>query len=371
MSFASVRSHGRALGRLIRTLILLAAVAALAIPGWAWWQERQAYVFVSDARIAADMVTLSVAEAGTLIALHVRPGQRVEAGQLLAQLDARELDLKIAEAGNELARLSAERQRLKAEQRLVSARVESAVGVAAASIEMMQADHRAALATLSRTRGEVTRAESLFKRKVIASQEVEDARTAFQSADERARQGKAGIAEARARLTAARVEAERIAVLAAERSVLDANEKALLARRNQLAVRREQRDFKAGFDGVVAQTFVESGEHLRAGTRVLMMHDPARMWVAANVKETELYRFREGARVRATIDAFPDHALAGSVSWIAPAATSQFALLPNANPSGNFTKVTQRVGLRIDLDQVLPRLSPGMMVELSIDATLN
>jgi len=136
-------------------------------------------------------------------------------------------------------------------------------------------------------------------------------------------------------------------------------------------VRREQRDFKAGFDGVVAQTFVESGEHLRAGARVLMLHDPTRIWVAANVKETELYRFEEGARVSAVIDAFPGQALAGVVSWIAPAATSQFALLPNANPSGNFTKVTQRVGLRIDLDEVPPRLSPGMMVEVSIDAAIN
>ena len=365
------RARGQALGRVVRALMLVCVIAALLIPGWNWWQHRQAYVFVSDARIAADMVTLSVAEAGTLVALHVQTGQRVKEGQLLAQLDARELDLKISEAGNELTRLAAERQRLNAEQRLVSARVDSAVGVAAASIEMMQANHRAALATLSRTRGEVTRAESLFKRKVIASQEVEDARTAFDNAAERARQGEAGIAEARARLTAASGEGERIAVLKAELSVVGANEKALLARREQLVVRREQRDFKAGFDGVVAQTFVESGEHLRAGARVLMLHDPTRIWVAANVKETELYRFEEGARVSAVIDAFPGQALAGVVSWIAPAATSQFALLPNANPSGNFTKVTQRVGLRIDLDEVPPRLSPGMMVEVSIDAAIN
>ena len=104
-----------------------------------------------------------------------------------------------------------------------------------------------------------------------------------------------------------------------------------------------------------------------------MLHDPNNIWVAANVKETELARFGVGASASVTVDAFPSQPIVGRISWIGPVATSQFALIPNANPSGNFTKVTQRIPIRIDLeltaDSLQPaRLRPGMMVEVAIDA---
>ena len=97
-----------------------------------------------------------------------------------------------------------------------------------------------------------------------------------------------------------------------------------------------------------------------------MMHDPASVWVEANVKETQLRRLALWQKVEVHVDAFPDRDLEGRVERIGQSATSSFALLPTPNPSGNFTKVTQRVPVRISISQREGRLRPGMMVEVRI-----
>ena len=98
-----------------------------------------------------------------------------------------------------------------------------------------------------------------------------------------------------------------------------------------------------------------------------MIHDPRKVWVIANVKETEIRHVKLGAHVDVTVDAYPGEKFDGKVSRIGNAATSQFALLPNPNPSGNFTKITQRIEVKVDVEQRDNMLRPGMMVELAID----
>ena len=353
--------------RLLRLTILLAVVIAVGLGGWNWWQQRQAHVFVTDARIASDMVTLSASQAGYVKQFSVQPGDRVRRGQLLAQLDADELQLRIDEVAGELARLDAERERLRAERTLVRSRTDSGIEMARATIAMAEADYRGHRTMLAQAEADRARAKQLFATKVISSQALEDAQTSFDNATERVRQSEAALTEARARLSAAQVENQRMAVINAELRVIDARSTTLTARRGQLEVRLEQRRVVADMDGVIGQTFVDRGEYLRPGARLLMMHDPDNLWVAANIKETELSRFSTGAEVRINVDAYPNLQLAGKITWIGPAATSQFALLPNPNPSGNFTKVTQRVPVRIDFDAADRTLSPGMMVEVVID----
>ena len=98
-----------------------------------------------------------------------------------------------------------------------------------------------------------------------------------------------------------------------------------------------------------------------------MMHDPDNVWVDANIKETEIRRLRPGQSVDVSVDAYPDEVFVGTIEKIGHAATSQFSLLPSTNPSGNFTKVTQRLTVKIALQQRDGLLKPGMMVEVSID----
>src|SRR5690606_14193692 len=124
---------------------------------------------------------------------------------------------------------------------------------------------------------------------------------------------------------------------------------------------------RASFDGVIGTTFVDAGEYVSPGTRLLVYHDPSKVWVDANVKETDFRRLKRGAPARITVDAYPDLEFTGKVVRLGEAATSQFALLPSPNPSGNFTKVTQRVPIRIAVEQKDGLLRPGMMVEVSVD----
>lgn len=368
----TTRSAGFALlRRFARLVLVLALLVGGGAYGWIWWQARQAAVFVQDARVAADMITLSAAADAYLEGLAVGTGDQVSLGQPLARQDARELELKIGELSDDLASMAAERVRIIAQRRLVAVQAASRIEMARATISMAQAEQRAASTTSTQSSSELNRAQKLFKRGVISSQEVEDAKSDSDQASERTRQAQAAVMQASAGLVAAQVELKSLAVLDAEIGILDARKRALLSRQAQLKVQRERRDIAATINGVVDRTFVEQGEYLRVGTRVLMLHDPTKVWIALNVKETELSRFAVGATARVRIDAFPGRELLGKVTWIASAATNQFALLPNPNPSGNFTKVTQRVPVRIDLRAVSADLRPGMMAEVAIDAGHN
>jgi membrane fusion protein (multidrug efflux system) len=113
-------------------------------------------------------------------------------------------------------------------------------------------------------------------------------------------------------------------------------------------------------------TFVSQDEHVAVGQRILMFHNPTSIWVEANVKETEVGLLEPGMKAQIRVDAYPDQSFSGEVFRIGRAATSKFALLPDPNPSGNFTKITQRLPVRIRLDEADVKLRPGMMVEVDI-----
>ena len=164
------------------------------------------------------------------------------------------------------------------------------------------------------------------------------------------------------------MEAERgeLDVLDAERAVLATKVRQAKARIARQALGVEEHSVVAPADGVISRTFTEVGEFLRLGQRVALLHDPNEIWVEANVRETEIGRVRAGQAVSIVVDAYPDESIKGKVERIGQATTGEFALLPTPNPSGNFTKVTQRLPVRIGLTQREDRLRPGMLVEVDI-----
>jgi membrane fusion protein (multidrug efflux system) len=129
----------------------------------------------------------------------------------------------------------------------------------------------------------------------------------------------------------------------------------------------DRRQVMSPIDGVVSRTFVGAGEYASAGQRVALMHDPQRIWIEARFRETDIRRLSAGQPVHVTVDAYPDEKFEGKIERIGHAATSEFALLPTPNPTGNFTKVTQRLPVRIAIQQRDGRLRPGMMVEVYVD----
>jgi membrane fusion protein (multidrug efflux system) len=354
-----------------RRLVRFGVVGVLLALGAAafghWLMNRWSHVYVVDSRIAAHVITMSSEVAGRVTAIPVVAGDRVTAGDLLVGIEARQARLMLQQIDAEVTRIRAEQSELRAQQDMIRTQVASKLQAAEAELAAGEADHRASEADLEQARAEYERVNSLFKTGVVASQRLEEAQARCTSAQQRELHSAAEIERARAAMAVTEAEESEIAVLDRQIATLDAESAAQLARREHQLIDLEHRELRAPFTGVIDQTFVDVGEYVAAGTRLLMYHDPDNVWIDANVKETEFGRLRDGAAVTITVDAYPDRAFHGQVARLGQAATSQFALLPSPNPSGNFTKVTQRLPVRIAIEQEDDLLRPGMMVEVEID----
>jgi membrane fusion protein, multidrug efflux system len=347
----------------VLAVLLLLALAWLG----QWLVNRWSQVHLVDARIAANIITLSSEAAGRVTAMAVVAGDRVSRGDLLVRIESRQAELQIQETDAEIARLGAEQNHLRAQQAMVRGQLESKREAARAHLEAAEAERQAARAGLAMATSDYERVNSLRKSGIVTMQRFEEEQARFLTAQQQELRSAAGISVVRATLATIEADAAEVTVLERRIAVFDAQKAALAVRRARQLVDLENREIRAAFDGVVGATFVDAGEYVTSGTRLLMYHDPGKVWVDANVKETEFRRLRIGARAMVRVDAYPDRVFGGAVTHLGHAATSQFALLPSPNPSGNFTKITQRLPLRVSIEQDAALLRPGMMVEVAID----
>lgn len=347
-------------------LVVLIVTAVAALWGMWWLYDRLTNTYVLDARVSADMLLLSSQVSGWIVAVPVSESDRIARGDVLVRIDDRRSRAHLAEVEAAVDVLDANIDTVSARIDLVEQRSRSQVDAALARLEAAESELAAARGDLEVADADWQRAGPLRERNLLSQQEFEEIRNVHRSAVQAERRRRAEVATARADL--AEAEAER-----AEAGVLRSELRALRQQRNQALRQLEQAETELDYytitspvDGVVDELFVDQGEHVSAGQRVLVMHDPTRIWVKANVKETDLRHLAPGDAVTLRVDAYPDQARRGVIRRIGDAATSQFALLPDPNPSGNFTKITQRVEVTIDLEQHDPRLKPGMMVEVKI-----
>ncbi|MGE0797911.1 MAG: HlyD family secretion protein [Lautropia sp.] len=354
-------------GRGWRIGLALIVLLAVAIALGHWLYLRWTHVYVNDSRIAANLVTLGSEVTGRIIAIPVVAGDRVAAGDLLVAIDSRQARLKLAELDAEIAGVAAQQDQLRAQQAMVRRQVASRLEAGRTQVKGAEAEHRATQAGLEAARSDHQRLTVLRRSGTVSAQHLEEGLARFLTSQQQALRASAGIDSARAALAVIEAEADEVTVLARRIAALDAQRAALAARRAQQQMDIEDREIRAAFDGVVDATFVEVGEHVAQGTRLVLYHDPKSVWVDANVKETDFRRLRIGAPVTIAVDAYPGRPFRGEVVRLGHAATSEFALLPSPNPSGNFTKVTQRLPLRVAVEQDAGLLRPGMMVELAIE----
>ena len=176
----------------------------------------------------------------------------------------------------------------------------------------------------------------------------------------------ADVAAARGTLSAAGGSRKQVQVMERQLLVLTAQAAEIRAEVHRQEVDIADRTIKSPADGRIVMTFVRKGEHVASGQRIAMFHDPNQIWVEANVKETAIGLLKPGMKAEVRVDAYPGRVLRGEIYRIGQAATSKFALLPDPNPSGNFTKITQRLPVRILLTDKDLALRPGMMVEVDI-----
>lgn len=354
-------------GRKVQRLIILALVL---IGAWFAAQEaRERMLFVKeiDARIVAELIAVSSRVDGRLTEISVRPGVAITRGQVLARVDSRESELLVTELEARASGLESERRRMMAERDLIDMQTRTRLDTQLSTANAAQATVTALDPQLNLALSELARAESLFERRVIAMQQVEQARATALRIEGEHRAAKAEYEEAVARLSEARADRARLKVIDEEMDMLVHRRAELLAKLALQQIDLADRVVRAPVDGVVDITFVEAGEYVRPGQRIAIVHDPDRVWVESNIKETQIARLRVGQRVRVSVDAYPDVSFQGTLESIGTSTTASYALLPNPNPSGNFTKVTQRLPVRIALENADRRLHPGMMVEVQID----
>ena len=362
----TVAPQGRA--RLVarRAVLALAAIALLA--GLArWLAHRWSIVEVDDARVAADVVTVSSEASGRVTRVAVIAGDRVRRGEVLLLLEREQSELQLKEVDAAIARALAEQNRLRTRQSMVRRQIESRHAAARAQLEASEAEHAAAQADLATVRSDHDRMASLRKAGMISIQGFESSRGRFLNVEQQERRAAAGARAAGAAIRVLDADAAEADVIERQIAELEAEKSRLAAKRGQAFLDLGRREVRAAFDGVVDATFVDAGEYVSPGSRLLMYHDPGGVWVDANVKETDFRKLKLHAPARVNVDAYPGRVFRGEVARLGEATTSQFALLPNPNPSGNFTKVTQRLPVRIAVAQDAALLRPGMMVVVDID----
>ncbi|MDH3318100.1 MAG: HlyD family secretion protein [Betaproteobacteria bacterium] len=350
-----------------RNLLIVVAVLAAAI-AFAAYEVRQRALYLSeeDARIRADMVTVSSRVAGWITLRPVTEGQAVEAGAVLVTIDQRDAEQALVELAAQRDAVLADKTRLAADTDLARAQTGTRLQSANAELESARVTVSSLEPQLKLAQNDFARARRLFEQKMASQAARDQSETQLQRTEREYRMAKAQLQSAEAKVQEAAAERARLEVLAAQMTVLDLRAAEFDARIRRQRLDLEDRTVKSPLKGVIDRTFVEPGEYVGPGQRLLLMHDPAVVWVEVNVKETQLRRLALGQKVRVHVDAYPDDDFEGAIERIGNAATSTFALLPTPNPSGNFTKITQRVPVRIAIAQREGRLRPGMMVEVKI-----
>lgn len=334
--------------RLVLMVLGLAALGAGAWYGHDWWVNGRFIVSTDDAYVRADTTILAAKISGYVTEVVARDNALVKAGDVLARIDDGDYRLAVDSAAARVETQDATIQRIATQ---VTAQG-SAIAQARAQLATIEADTPRVAAALERAQRLVTRE--------FASQAVLD--TARADND----RNRAQIEQARASIAGAE----------AQGTVLKAQHAEAIRQKAELqaALDRARRDLdftvvRSPIDGVVGNRAVQVGQFVQPGTRMLALVARASIYVEANLKETQLGRIAIGEPVRLTVDAFSDRVIEGRVESISPASGAQFSLLPPENATGNFTKIVQRIPVRIAVDPKAVeegRLRPGMSVVVSI-----
>ncbi len=354
---------------LLRPRILAALVVALLALAYGGREIylRFTHVYEYDARVTADIVTVSSRVDGWVVELSALEGKRVAANDVIVRVDDRVAKLRGDALATQMQGVQAERQRLMAERRMVKDQTEAVVRTRTSAVTVKEKALAALRSDLDLARLELERNKSLFDRHVANERALQVAQAGATKLESQLQQSQAEYEQAQGSLREGVADRERLGVIDAQVDALAFQATNLQAQLSQQIVDVEDRTIRSPVAAVIDRTFVQPGEYVQAGQRILMLHNAGDVWIEANIKETQVGQLRLGQKVLVSVDAYPNERFTGRVSLIGSSTTARFALLPTPNPSGNFTKITQRVPVRVKLDDMPKPLSPGMMVEVEID----
>ena len=369
-----VKSVWQKYGTPLIVVVLAATIIVTITRNWNGWEGARREQVTNDAYVQGDLTPLSTKISGIVREVKVNDYQVVHKGDILVQLDDDDYRAQVAQAtaAAEAAKAAIEDNRKQEE--LEDAKIERALaGVddAKAQITAAKAGKDAVHAEMVRTSEERTRQEALFKSSATTQQTLESAVANEEKCRAQAASSDAEIAQAQSSLNSnqAAAEAERRskAVLKSQEDQLVADLHAKEAALTVAEINLGYTRIVAPADGTVGNRQVHPGQLVSPGTQVIPFVDVTR-WVAANFRETQLTNVKPGDAAEVRVDVYPGQVIKGRVLEIAPASGSQFALLPPDNATGNFTKVVQRVPVKIALDisSLTAQLRPGLSAEVTV-----
>ena len=357
-------------------LVVLLALAVLitVTRNWNSWEGAHVEQVTDDAYVRGDLTPLSTKVAGIVRSVDVSDYQIVHKGDVLVQLEDSDYQAQVAQASAAVEAAQAAIEDNIRERQLQDARIQRAlagIDQAKAQITAAQAGKEAVEAELERARAERKRQEGLYQTHSTTQQTLEQAVADEEQLAAQAASRDADLAQAQAMLRSSEmaVEAERRQkiVLASQEAQLAADLRAKEANLVVAQINLGYTTISAPDDGSVGERQVHAGQLVSPGTEVIPFVERTR-WVQANYKETQLTNVKVGDAAEIRIDEFPGQIIRGKVIEIAPASGSQFALLPPDNATGNYTKVVQRIPVKIALDD--PELAGKLRPGLSVTATV-
>lgn len=335
--------------KIILRVLALALLSAAILTTGRWYFHGRFLETTDDAYMEGDITNLTPKVSAHVVEVTVADNQRVKAGDVLIRLDDKDYRAKAAEAGATLAA-----------RRATLAQLDDKVAVQQAVLAQAGAGISAAKADLTLSRQDLERASRLVKEDFVSRQRYDT-----QAAE--AAKAAASLQGSSAQATAAK---RQLAVLEADRDVAQAQVEQAQAQLELARADLEATVIRAPVDGIIGNRVARLGAYVRPGQHLLSVVPVDSVWVDANYKETQLTHLRPGQHASIKVDAFPDTVLDGVVDSFSPASGAKFSLLPPENATGNFTKVVQRVPVRIRLAADNPlagRLVPGLSVIATID----
>src|SRR6195952_2483635 len=337
----------------MRNLLLsgaaLLTLAGAAWYGWDYWTVGQFLVSTDDAYVKADNTTIAPKVSGYLHEVLVGDNERIKAGQVLARIDDRDFRVALDQAKADVGAAQA------------------AIASKQAQLEVQQSVIAAAEATLEVDRATLTFAAQENKRYSDLATTGYGSMQNAQQAQSRNGGAQAALARDTANLTSSQ---KQVDLLKAEIVQAEASLARAQAIQSQAELNLGYTTITAPIDGVVGNRTLRVGQYVQAGTQLMSVVPAEGAYVIANYKETQLTDVHEGQAVDIEVDMFPGQIVHGHVDSIAPASGQEFALLPPDNATGNFTKVVQRIPVRIALDtdkNSSIALRPGMSVIPTIE----
>ena len=335
--------------------------------GIRWLHYYFTHASTDDASVEGDLISVSSTVSGKIRQLPIREGEQVKKGQLIAQLREEDYQAQVDISAGIVQSINASLNEAMADVQLVRETTEKDVQRAEAVLSASQARLKEAEANMHLATLDFKRVSKLYKSKTVSASEMDKVQAAYTLAQAGLEKAEEEINENRAKLKVARANIGEVTLKQRRVESLKGKLKEATAELEAAQLKLDHTTVTSPIDGVVAKKISHIGEVIKAGQPIAVIIDLNNIWVEANLEETQVEHVRLGQSVDIEVDAYPNTKFTGKVVNIGAATASQFALIPENRSAGNFTKVTQRIPIKIEVIDPAEQLRPGMMVVVGID----